>query len=138
MDYKEAWKVRKRQIIIANISWGILGIWVITDYQGIETIIAGVLMWLIGAWITETLLSGLGKHDGSTTSSLLGSIGLSIISGLGATFTGGSIFFVLAFFIAIFKIVVLSAIIAVRFVWLFVAYPFTTVLYFVSSREKAE
>ena len=71
MDYKEAWKVRKRQIIIANISWGILGIWVITDYQGIETIIAGVLMWLIGAWITETLLSGLGKHDGSTTSSLL-------------------------------------------------------------------
>ena len=53
MDYKEAWKVRKRQIIIANISWGILGIWVITDYQGIETIIAGVLMWLIGAWITD-------------------------------------------------------------------------------------
>ncbi len=63
------------------------------------------------------------------------SVGWSIVSGLGASFTGGSVFFVLALFVSGFKIAILSMIIAVRFVWLCVAYLFTTVLYFVKSRE---
>lgn len=130
VDYKHIWKVRKIQIIVINVIFAAFGIAVaVTD----KNLIEGIGIWIFGAWIVETLVSAFSK-SGDKMSSLVRNIGASFFSGIFASASGGStlwvFFFMISLFKAMFGLIAVSAILIVEFV----AFPFTTIYYFVKSR----
>ena len=133
VDYRQAWKVRKIQIIVINAIFAALGI--VTAISD-KNLVEGIALWFFGAWIVETLVSAFSK-SGDRVSSLARNIGASLFSGTFAAASGGStlwvFFFMISMFKAMFGAVVISAILAFEFV----AFPFTSIYYYVQSRKYA-
>lgn len=130
-DYKKAWKVRKIQIIVVNLIFGVISIYgIISGSNVVETL----TFWFVGAWLVETMLAAFSK-SGDRVSSLALNIGASLFSGVFAATSGGSVFWVFYFTIsivkAIFGLIVISAILAFEFV----AFPFTTLNYYLKSKR---
>lgn len=131
VDYRRAWKVRKIQIIVINVIFAALGIVLaISD----KNLAEGVLFWFFGAWIVETLVSAFSK-SGDKVSSLAMNIGASLFSGTFAAASGGSTLWVFFFVIALIKAMFGSAVIAAILIFEFFAFPFTSIYYFVKSRQ---
>lgn len=132
MSYLHAWKVRKIQLIIVNVVFAVLG--VLTAIEG--NIIGGFTTWIFGAWIVGTFLASFTK-TGDRISRLAYTIGATMFSGVMSAATEGGPFFVVMFAInlvkAFFGCFVLAAVLAFEFV----AYPFTTINYFIKSRQEA-
>lgn len=133
VDYRQAWKVRKIQIIVINAIFAALGI--VTAISD-KNLVEGIALWFFGAWIVETLVSAFSK-SGDRVSSLARNIGASLFSGTFAAASGGStlwvFFFMISMIKAMFGAVVISAILAFEFV----AFPFTSIYYYVQSRKYA-
>ena len=131
VDYRQAWKVRKIQIIVINAIFAALGI--VTAISD-KNLVEGIALWFFGAWIVETLVSAFSK-SGDRVSSLARNIGASLFSGTFAAASGGStlwvFFFMISMIKAMFGAVVISAILAFEFV----AFPFTSIYYYVQSRK---
>ena len=131
VDYKRAWKVRRNQIIVVNIIFAALGITVaILDRDFIE----GIVLWFFGAWVTETLVSAFSK-SGNRVSTLARDVFATFFSGSFAAASGGGTLWVFLFVFsmirAMFGTIAITAILAFEFV----AFPFTTIYYYVMSKK---
>lgn len=133
VDYRQVWKVRKIQIIVINAIFAALGI--VTAISD-KNLVEGIALWFFGAWIVETLVSAFSK-SGDRVSSLARNIGASLFSGTFAAASGGTtlwvFFFMISMIKAMFGAVVISAILAFEFV----AFPFTSIYYYIQSRKYA-
>lgn len=136
VDYRHAWNVRKIQLIVVNIIFAILGI-----YVGIvgEDIPSGILIWLFGSWMAAAFIASFFSKDGDNVSMMAKNALVdtfnALAAGTGAA-NGGSGLWVFAFMVFLFKAVFGLIKLTAILVFEFAAYPFTTVNYFVKSRQE--
>lgn len=133
VDYRQAWKVRKIQIIVINAIFAVLGI--VTVFSD-KNLVEGLTLWFFGAWIVETLISAFSK-SGDKVSSLARNVGATLFSGTFAAASGGSTLWVFFFMISMIKAMFGAAVISAILAFEFVAFPFTSIYYFVRSRQQA-
>ena len=134
MDYVQAWKARKIQLIIVNIICAIIGVWAGLSYGNI---FAGLIMWILGAWVVGTIVASFTK-TGDKISTLVFSVGAAFFAGmLGAAFEGRSAeLFAIVFLWNFFKACIGLMILGVILCFEFVVFPVTTIVYFVKSRHQ--
>ena len=131
-DYKELWKKRKIHLIIANLIFGGLGIYVAVS-AGKNYITEAISLWILGSWFLGAALSMFSK-DGGKISSFSSNVVSSMILGAFAmrgTSTLTAILFVFSLLKAMIGALILFAILSVGFF----VFPITTVIYFVKSRK---
>ena len=128
-EYKELWRVRKKQLIIITVIMLVIGVLVMLD----GSILEGILIWILGTWIVGTLVASFSK-TGGRASSVIGNFWTGWISGTMAASSGGSTFWVFLFFIKLIKFMFgLVALVAIL-LFEFIKYPIMTVYYFIKSR----
>lgn len=132
VDYKSAWKKRLIQIIIVNVIFLALGIYYIVTSGDFIT---GLGIWFFGSWTLLTIIATFGKSE-DKISSLGRNLAVSIFSGIFAATSGGSTLMVFLFVIAIIKAIVGMMVLAVIFVFEYIAFPITTIYYFVKARQQ--
>ena len=131
-DYKELWKKRKIHLIIANLIFGGLGIYVAVS-AGKNYITEAISLWILGSWTLGTMLSTFSKNGG-IVSSFANNVVKSMILGsfaMDGVSTLAGIMFVIALFKAMIGALILFVILFVGFF----VFPITTVIYFVKSRK---
>lgn len=134
MFYAHAWKVRKIQLIVVNVIFAVLGAYVGVADQNLAE---GALLWLIGSWMVSAIVSAFTK-TGDKVSALAYTVGAAVFSGFALSLTeGGSIFWAIAFTWNAIKASVGMCILAAILIFEFVIFPFTTIYYFVKSRQEA-
>lgn len=134
MDYVQAWKVRKIQLIIVNIICAIIGVWAGLSYGNI---LFGLFTWILGAWVVGTIVASFTK-TGDKISTLAYSVGAAVFAGmLGAAFEGrnAELFAIVLLWNAV-KASIGVIIIGVILCFEFVVFPVTTIVYFVKSRQQ--
>ncbi len=133
IDYAHAWKVRKIQIIVVNIILLLIGIGVaVSDKQPVE----GLAIWFFGSWIVGTLISSFSK-SGDKISSLALNVVSVMFNGAFAAVTGGPLF-IFFFMFAVVKCVIGVIVLGVVLAFEFVAFPITTIYYYIKSREDVQ
>lgn len=141
MDYKHAWKVRWIQLLIVNILAAALMIYTFFDagpeYRTMNQALEYVLDWFILSWIVASIVGAFTKN-GSWISNTIASVFSWGVLGLASGFSNdGSMAMAFVFTISLFKCVIGFAAITAILCVAIVAYPFSTVYYFVKSLQSA-
>lgn len=133
VDYRQAWKVRMIQMIVINAIFAVVGMTTaISEGKPLE----GLIIWFFGSWIVETLISSFGK-TGDKVSTLARSVVVVMFAGTGGASSGGvgaagwAFLFIFACVKAMFAIIAIAVILAFEFV----AFPITSIYYFIRSRQ---
>lgn len=131
VDYTRAWKVRRTQLIIINVIMAVFGLWAGFSSGKIRE---GIILWILGAWIIETIVSSFSK-SGDKLSSLAYNLAASLFAGTFAASSGSGLWaftFTILMIKLIFGVMVIGLILAFEFV----AFPFTTIHYYVQSNKQ--
>lgn len=131
-DYIAIWKRRRLELILVNILFLIISILIIV-YDG-EWLTA-FITWFFGAWILCAMAAVSSKNENSG-GGVARDFATGILSGFGAAFTGGGIFFVFIYLIYMVKAMYALCVLTVLFVIEFIGYPFTTIYYYIRYRNE--
>lgn len=132
MDYREAWRVRKIQLIVVNAIFLIIGIGTAIGDKNIAELFP---TWILGAWIVGTIVASFSKTGGRLSSMAKNVFSTMIIGTLGAAFEGtGSMFFAVTFMIALIKAMVGMVVFFAALAFELILYPISSIYYFAKSR----
>lgn len=129
MYYKECWRKRKKELIIVSIIFAIIAIGYVVEGGSLKN---GLLIWVIGSWLLATIVSCFSKSGGGI-SSMIGDFVGGIFSGFAAA-AGSPLGIILCVFymgLVLIKFIILYFMI----VFQAIAYPITTIYYFLRSRQ---
>lgn len=133
MDYKEAWRVRKIQLIIINTIFLVIGIGTaIVDRNFVELFTT----WIPWAWVVGTLVASFSK-TGDRLSTLGKNVFMTwVVGAMGAALEGaGGMFFAFAFCVGFCKVLFGMCLFIATIVFELVFYPISSVYYFIKSRN---
>ncbi len=141
MDYKHTWKVRWIQLLIVNILAAALMIYTFFDgnpeSRTMDQALECILNWLIISWVVASIVGAFTKN-GSWIFNTIASVFSWGVLGLASGFSNdGSMAMAFVFTISLFKCVIGFAAITAILCVAIVAYPFSTVYYFVKSLQPA-
>ena len=134
LDYKKMFKMRLIQIIVVNIIMIAVTIWL---YREGDSFLDVFELWFFGSWLIESIIPLTSKHGGKFSEYAASIVELFFASSL-TMFAGEfcSPLLVIWLFVIMCKLffgaIALGVIIAVEFI----AYPFTTVYYYIKSKRE--
>lgn len=141
MDYKHTWKVRWIQLLIVNILAAALMIYTFFDgnpeSRTMDQALECILNWLIISWVVASIVGAFTKNSSWIFNTITSVFSWGVL-GLASGFSNdGSMAMAFVFTISLFKCVIGFAVITAILCVAIVAYPFSTVYYFVKSLQPA-
>lgn len=131
IDYMQLWNARKKQLIILNIVFAIIGIGVAISDKNIGE---GLAYWILGVWTVGVVLSMFPKNR-DRVSNWVFDVLLGAFFGGATAATGGSILGAALYFWYGCKAVIGLIILGFVILYEYIAFPITSVYYFIKSKE---